>query len=71
MSIDPEHDGIANDNLSPSYVGENELLRPNPNHRWYYLGNQTVDEVVVFRNGNSKGKGPSELFTNPEIMGKY
>ncbi|KFY01638.1 hypothetical protein V490_00830 [Pseudogymnoascus sp. VKM F-3557] len=38
------------------HVGESCVLYYNKNHKWYYLGNQEVQDVMVFRNTNSNGE---------------
>lgn len=63
-SVSPE-DSIANDFLCSTFVGENKLLHANPNHRWYYLSDQKVDELVVFRNIDSKGKRARRQTSSP------
>ncbi|KAK0702781.1 hypothetical protein B0H67DRAFT_675987 [Lasiosphaeris hirsuta] len=43
------------DVIHDTYVGESVRAYYNPNHRWYYLSNQQVDEVVIFCNTDSRG----------------
>lgn len=54
-SVDIENDTIENDVLHVSNVGENWLLHANKKHSWHYLSDQTPDEIILFRNSNSKG----------------
>jgi hypothetical protein len=63
-SIEPGKDSIANDVVSRGSIGENELLHANPKHRWYYLSDQAVDEVIVLRNVDSKGQRAREFDLN-------
>ena len=54
-SINTETDVVANDVLHKDTVGENWLLYGNPNHKWYYLSDQVKEDLIVFRNFDSKG----------------
>ncbi|KAL3952366.1 hypothetical protein ACCO45_012309 [Purpureocillium lilacinum] len=56
-TIDTEEDIRLNDSIRRDLVGESSLLHYNPAHRWYYLPNQGADDLIVFRNSNSHGKG--------------
>jgi hypothetical protein len=49
-SVDVANDLIANDIVYPLGTGENCFLRHSPQHSWWYLANQRLDEVIVFRN---------------------
>ncbi|KAI6083734.1 hypothetical protein F4821DRAFT_244122 [Hypoxylon rubiginosum] len=53
-SIDLDADTIDCDVIHEQYVGENILLFKNPKHKWYYLSNQGIDDLIVFRNVSSK-----------------
>lgn len=53
-SIDHVNDTIPNDVLHPHTIGENLLLFHNEKHEWHYLSGQEGDDLVVFRNSNSK-----------------
>lgn len=44
-----------NDVIHETYVGESMRAYYNPDHRWFYLSDQTVDDVVIFRNTDSRG----------------
>jgi hypothetical protein len=41
----------------------------NPRHRWYYFPDMTIDEVIVFKSGDSDSRGaarvPHTAFTDP------
>lgn len=47
-SVEPK-DLIASERRHPNRVGEIYLLAHNPNHRWVYFPQMTVDEALVFR----------------------
>ncbi|KXX77253.1 hypothetical protein MMYC01_204944 [Madurella mycetomatis] len=55
-SVDFATDLVANDVINEQTVGENGLMHYNPRHKWYYLADQEVDDLVVFRNANSLGE---------------
>lgn len=56
LSIDWQRDTTANDALHLQRVGENWLLHHNENQRWYYLSRMETDDLIVFRNTDSKGQ---------------
>ena len=60
-TIDHRHDVIANDVLHEDSVGENWLLHKSSRHSWYYLSDQRVEDLIVFRNTDSKELRPSEF----------
>ncbi|KAL2024720.1 hypothetical protein VTK56DRAFT_6921 [Thermocarpiscus australiensis] len=47
-TVDPEKDLVYLDHISQVTVAETMYIRHNPNHRWYWLSNQTPDEAVLF-----------------------
>jgi len=47
---------ILNDDLHRDRAMENTLLHPNDKHRWYHIGGQTIEDVLVFRIIDSTGK---------------
>ena len=51
QSVDPA-DAVLNDVLHEDSVGENELLYKDGGHKWYYLQDQQVDDLIVFRNND-------------------
>jgi hypothetical protein len=59
QSVDFAKDYVANDVINERAVGENGLMHPSPHHKWYYLADQEVDDLIVFRNSNSLGKRSS------------
>ncbi|KAH8589979.1 hypothetical protein B0O99DRAFT_692008 [Bisporella sp. PMI_857] len=57
-----------NDDLHRDKVTENTLLHANPNHRWYYISDQTPEDVIVFRITDTTGPRASGFhcaFHNP------
>ncbi|KAI2616844.1 hypothetical protein GGR54DRAFT_609055 [Hypoxylon sp. NC1633] len=57
QSIDVDNDIEQSDVIHRTHIGENCMLLPNSSHKWYYLDNQGVDEVIVFRHCDSLGLG--------------
>ncbi|PMD44117.1 hypothetical protein L207DRAFT_272083 [Hyaloscypha variabilis F] len=55
QTIDLEKDIEECDRVASDRLTESVLLYPNPNHRWYFYYSQTVDEVLIFRNCDSRG----------------
>lgn len=53
-SIDLE-DVELSDVIHKDRIGESMRLYYSPNHRWYFLDNQTVSDVALFRNIHSRG----------------
>ena len=47
-SVDYINDHAALDQVTPTMTAETAYLKYNPNHRWYWLSNQTPDEAIVF-----------------------
>lgn len=50
-----EQDYEESDIIHRDYVGESARFYCNDAHRWYFLDHQDVDDVVVFRNTDSRG----------------
>lgn len=40
---------VLNDLVRRNYIGESYFVRQNPEHKWYYLSDQTRDEVAVLK----------------------
>lgn len=59
-TIDPETDIRLNDALRRDRIDENSLLHFNEAHKWYYIKNQTPEDLIVFRNADSQGKRSRE-----------
>ena len=49
-TVNPERDSLRNDIFFREEAGENMLLKYNNTHQWYYMSDQDVDDVIVFRN---------------------
>lgn len=58
QSIDFEADVLPNDVLHKGNVGENEILHKASGHAWCYLSDQTTEDLIVFRNTDSRGLRP-------------
>lgn len=39
---------VDTDQVGPHYSGEISYLKHSKDHRWYWLSNQTTDEVAIF-----------------------
>ncbi|KAI1074906.1 hypothetical protein F5B20DRAFT_585740 [Whalleya microplaca] len=46
-------DLVECDHIRRRYIGSTMYLLESPRHRWYYLSNQTPDEVIIFKNFDS------------------
>lgn len=44
---------MPGDIVYPDWATENLQVHYNPNHKWYYLPDQTVDEVLIFKSAES------------------
>ncbi|KAI1411460.1 hypothetical protein F5Y13DRAFT_165750 [Hypoxylon sp. FL1857] len=44
-----EGDLVATDIIYPNYVAENRMVHFNENQKWYWLPDQTEDEILVFK----------------------
>lgn len=42
-------DLVATDNYRETFSGESYNMVYNPKHKWYYLSEQTKDEVLLFK----------------------
>ncbi len=49
-TVDPFRDSVKNDILFREVAGENKPLKHNDSHRWYYVINQDVEDILVSRN---------------------
>jgi hypothetical protein len=56
QTVDYE-DLIAADRVIPEYAGEIYYLKHNQNHRWYWLSEQTPEEVFMFTSYDSFANG--------------
>jgi hypothetical protein len=59
-SIDKENDIILLDAIRRDRVDEICGLHYNESHRWHYLKNQGVNDLLVFRNADSEGERASK-----------
>ncbi|KAG9793214.1 high affinity methionine permease, partial [Aureobasidium melanogenum] len=69
----PDSDLVGVDLIYPDRRGETYTVRPNPEHKWYYLYGQTPEEVVLIKCFDSKLDGrarrvPHTAFVNPETV---
>lgn len=55
-TINQETDIVLNDAIRRDRIDENSLLHFNEGHAWYYMKNQTADDLLVFRNADLSGK---------------
>lgn len=67
-TIDKEKDILLNDAIRRDRVDEICVLQFNASHKWYYLRNQKVDDLLVFRNADSEGAKPCERNTFEETL---
>ena len=51
-------DVVETDQVGPHYSGEICYLKHNPNHKWYWLRDQTKDEAAVFVCFDTHAKTP-------------
>ncbi|CAI6073687.1 unnamed protein product [Clonostachys chloroleuca] len=59
-TVDTENDVLLEDAIRRDRVEEISSLHYNENHRWYYLKDQGVDDLLVFRNADSHGENASK-----------
>lgn len=60
-TIDPSIDVRINDAIRRDRVDENAILHFNENHKWYFMKDQSVEDLIVFRNADSFGKRARKL----------
>jgi len=48
-TLDTEHDLVSVRFIYPDRAGGTFAVRHNPNHKWYYLSNQTPEEVTLIK----------------------
>jgi hypothetical protein len=62
--------------IYPDRRGETYTVRPNSEHKWYYLYGQTPEEVLLIKCFDSKLDGrarrvPHTAFVNPDTVDEY
>ncbi len=55
-TVNPKEDLIPTDNIIEGEYAENIGLYYGEKQRWYYLGSQQADELLVFRQADSEGQ---------------
>lgn len=60
-----------NDVIHRTYVGESTRLQYSQSQKWYFLRDQAVDEVALFRNTDSTGLLPGTSPARQEPVCKY
>ena len=55
-TINPSTDVRINDAIRRDRVDENAILHYNEKHKWYFMKDQSVEDLTVFRNADSFGK---------------
>ncbi|KAI0892893.1 hypothetical protein F4806DRAFT_505357 [Annulohypoxylon nitens] len=48
-----DSDLIECDHIRRHYIGSTMYLLDNPEHRWYYMSNQSPEEIMIFKNFDS------------------
>jgi hypothetical protein len=62
-SVSPQ-DLIPKERIGKKYTGESFLARYNESHRWYFLGGQRTDEVLVMKIFDSEEGGGARCELN-------
>lgn len=52
-----EDDLVAVNQIGPGFNAEIYYLRPSNNHKWYWLGDQSRDEALLFQSWDSHSPG--------------
>jgi hypothetical protein len=55
-SINIDEETTTNDALHLTRTGENWLLYPSDTHQWYYMSDMEPEDLIIFRNADSKGE---------------
>ena len=53
-TVDCDQDFETADILYPTFAVENYQVHRNESHRWYYLSDQSVDELIVFQQASNQ-----------------
>jgi hypothetical protein len=69
----PDSDLVVVDLIYPNRRGETYTVRPNPDHKWYFLYGQSPEEVTLIKCFDSKLDGrarrvPHTAFVNSETV---
>jgi hypothetical protein len=72
----PDSDLQGVDLIYPDRKGETYTVRPNKEHKWYYLHGQTPEEPLLIKCFDSKLDGrarrvPHTAFVNPDYVDHY
>jgi hypothetical protein len=72
----PDSDLVGVPLIYPDRQGETYTVRPNPEHKWYFLYGQTPEEVLLIKCFDSKLDGrarrvPHTAFVNPATVNEY
>ncbi|KAJ2995897.1 hypothetical protein NUW58_g1149 [Xylaria curta] len=66
-TVDHENDILSSDSLRRNLIVELSLLHYNEAHKWYFLENHGVDDLLVFRNVDSRGECAIQQQAKPLI----
>ena len=69
--VNPERDSLKNDILFREEAGENILLKYNDSHQCYYMSDQNVDDVIVFRNAETDSPNSARRLTVLVVLFSY
>jgi len=69
-TINPNRDLVGTDLIFPHYIGENYNLNYNPDHKFYFVDKQKVNEVWMFKNEDTI-KDPSIAKMAPHTSFTY
>ena len=69
----PDTDLVPVKLIYPDWVGESWTIRPNEKHKWYYLREQSPEEVLIFKCFDSKTdrkarRVPHSAFVNEKFV---
>lgn len=67
-TVDAENDILLEDAIRRDRVEEISTLHYNENHKWYYLKDQGIDDLLVFRNVDSHDEKPRKYNSRNQIM---
>ncbi|CAH0044609.1 unnamed protein product [Clonostachys solani] len=64
----PQEKLLGVDHVRKYYVGESLYPLQSPGYKWYYLNGQTRDEVILFKNFDSKTDVPAKCCPHTSFM---